>query len=410
VGGSGVGEKILGAVRGHVQSPKGIPMWMYCGAGAFAALVVTIALLQGGSSLPVGVQILLGAITLAPWIPGVPQKWMSLTFVLLSTIPTLMFTWSGGSPLMFGVLALSAARVAIASSLPGAIAYALFAAAIVIGRQFVAHQHFDWVLWKTYLELGVTLGFAARYQRLFIARSRQAREEHAQLAAMEERRGIARDVHDVLAHTLTILMVQLNSARLTLQDDPEAAGEILDQVSQHGRHCLVEIRKTVGLLSEPTRTPGDGGPIDGARGIEELVASYRNAGVEIDLRLDVGMAHLGRLATAPNEVWKAGYRIVQEALANATKHAPGSPVNVWIGVDDAGLHMTLSNLLRPGVVVLELPSGGHGVRGMRERVAAVGGEFSAGPEANMWVVRAELPLVKRPANADQPTATLGRAS
>jgi len=204
--------------------------------------------------------------------------------------------------------------------------------------------------------------------------------------------------------------VQLNSARLTLQDDPEAAGEILDQVSQHGRHCLVEIRKTVGLLSEPTRTPGDGGPIDGARGIEELVASYRNAGVEVDLRLDVGMAHLGRLATAPNEVWKAGYRIVQEALANATKHAPGSPVNVWIGVDDAGLHMTLSNLLRPGVVVLELPSGGHGVRGMRERVAAVGGEFSAGPEANMWVVRAELPLVKRPANADQPTATLGRAS
>ena len=205
-------------------------------------------------------------------------------------------------------------------------------------------------------------------------------------------------------------MVQLNSARLTLHDDPEATGELLDQVSQHGRHCLVEIRKTVGLFSEPNRTPGEAGPVEGAQGIEELVASYRNAGVEVDLRLDVGMAHLGRLAETPNEVWTAGYRIVQEGLANATKHAPGSPVAVRISVDDTGLHMMLSNALRPGVVVLELPSGGHGLRGMRERVAAVGGTFSAGPDANTWVVRAELPLVKRPSEANQAAATLGRAS
>ena len=405
-----MGQKLLGAVRGRVQPPKGIPVWMYCGAGAFAAFVLVVALIQGGSWLPVWLQVVLALVTLAPWIPGIPQKWMPLSFVLVSTIPTLVLTWTGGSPLMFSVLALSAARVAISSTLPASIAYALFAAVIVIGRQFVAHHDFDWVLWKTYLELGLAFGYAARYQRLFIARSRQAREEHARLAAMEERRRIARDVHDVLAHTLTILMVQLNSARLTLQDDPEAAGELLDQVSQHGRHCLVEIRKTVGLLSEPDRTPGEAGPIDGARGIEELVASYRNAGVEVDLRLDVALENLGRLATASNDVWKSGYRIVQEALANATKHAPGSPVKVRIAVDDAGMHMTLSNALQPGVVMFELPSGGHGLRGMRERVAAVGGEFSAGLEGNTWVVRVELPLCRRPIDAEQTPATLGRAS
>ena len=146
--------------------------------------------IAGGSSLPIGVQVLLGLITLGPWIPGIPQKWMSWGFVLMSTVPTLAFTWTGGSPLMFGVLALSAARVAISSSLPASISYGLFATMIVIGRQFVVHHHFDWVLWKTYIELGLALGWAARSRVLLIVRSRQAREEHA----------LARSVGGAAAH------------------------------------------------------------------------------------------------------------------------------------------------------------------------------------------------------------------
>src|SRR4029079_15142458 len=119
-----------------------------------------------------------------------------------------------------------------------------------IGRQFVAHYDFNWLMWKTYVELALALGWAMRSQHLLVLRTRQARDAHSQLAALEERRRIARDVHDVLAHTLTILMVHVNSARLLVHDDPGATSEVLDEVATYGRRCLEEIRRTVGLLSE----------------------------------------------------------------------------------------------------------------------------------------------------------------
>ncbi len=404
-----MGGAVWQSVRGRVQSPESIPMWMHWGAAGFVAFTVAVAMVAGGSSLPLAAQLAFVLALVAPWIPGLRRNWMSWDFVLLSMVPVLALTWTGGSPVFFAVLALSSARVAVSKSLAPSLAYGAGAMAIVFGREFVAHHDLDWMLWKNYVELGVALGWATRNRDLLVARTREANDEHVKLAALDERRRIARDVHDVLAHTLTILMVQLNSARLSVRDDPEGTAELLDEVAQYGRDCLVEIRRTVGLLSETARTPGATGPIEAAKAIEDLVASYRKAGVDVDLRLDVGMVHMGRLAQAPTEVWSAGYRIVQEALANAAKHAPGSHVEVWIGVDDTGLRMECSNALEPGVVVLELPSGGHGVRGMRERVEGVAGTFSAGPEDEAWVVRADLPLSNGAVSTHQ-AATLGRAS
>jgi signal transduction histidine kinase len=188
-------------------------------------------------------------------------------------------------------------------------------------------------------------------------------------------------------------MVHVNSARLSVREDPEETAELLDEVAGYGREALVEIRKTVGLLSGPTNSDGAvGGPIEAADAIEKLVATYRGAGADIDLRLEVDMAYMGLLAQAPAALWKAGYRIVQESLANAVKHAPGSPIIVHIGVDDAGLYVEVSNDIEPGVVMLELPSGGNGVSGMRERALALGGKFSAGLKASRWVVRASMPV------------------
>src|SRR4029079_10102868 len=140
-----------------------------------------------------------------------------------------------------------------------------------IGRQFVAHYDFNWLMWKTYVELALALGWAMRSQHLLVLRHRQARDEHAQLAALEERRAIARDVHDVLSHTLTILMVHVNSARLSVVDDPEGTAELLDEVAGYGREALTEIRRTVGLLSGPTNSErAVGGPIEAADAIESL--------------------------------------------------------------------------------------------------------------------------------------------
>jgi signal transduction histidine kinase len=404
------GTQVLGALRGRVITPKGIPMWVYCGAGAFAATIVTVALATGGSWLPVVVQVPLAVITMWPWIPGIRQKWISLAFVVMSIVPTALLTSTGGSPLLFGLLALSASRVAVSTTLPKSLSYGLLAAGVVIARPLLGYPT-NWMVWKTYVELGLALGWAMRSQRMLVARSREASVEHARLAALEERRRIARDVHDVLAHTLTILMVHLNSARLQVREDPEGTAELLDEVASYGRLCLEEIRKTVGLLSEPPAANVVVGPIETAHAIEDLVAAYRKAGVDVELQLDVEMAHMGLLAEAPNEVWESGYRMVQECLANAVKHAPSAAVLVWIGVDDTGLHMKCSNPLAPGVVRLELPSGGNGLTGMRDRVQSVGGVFAAGlDEDKVWVVQADLPLRKAGAESRSAQTTLGRAS
>ncbi|HET9730177.1 MAG TPA: histidine kinase [Acidimicrobiia bacterium] len=388
-------------------APKGIPMWVYCGAGAFAASLSGVALAQGGSSFPAVVQIPLAVALMIPWIPGVKQQWVSWTFVALSLVPMLALEASGASPLLFGLLALSASRVAVSTTWPRSVLYGLAAIGIVFARIAFGHST-NWPVWKTYVELGLALGWAMRTQRLLIWRTREAGVEHARVAALDERRRIARDVHDVLAHTLTILMVHLNSARLQVLEDPEGTAEVLDEVARYGRSCLEEIRRTVGLLSEPSVEQA-AGPIEAANAIESLVASYRNAGLDVDLRLDVEMAHMGKLASADPAIWAAGYRIVQESLANSTKHAHGARAEVWIGVDDAGLHLRCTNAFVPGVVALEIPNGGNGIIGMRERAVALGGELDAGLVGQQWIVRADLPLNILEAEASTQTS-LGRAS
>jgi signal transduction histidine kinase len=385
---------------------------VYCGAGAFAAVIVGVSLAQGGSWLPLTVQIPLALATLWPWVPGLRQKWFSAAFVVMSLVPTAILTWTGGSPLLFGLMALSASRVANGANLPKSIGYGLSAIAIVLVRPMLGHPT-NWMLWKVYVELGLAMGWAMRSQRQLVARNKQVTREQARLAAFDERRRIARDVHDVLAHTLTIMMVHLNSARLQVREDPEGTAEVLDEVAQYGRVCLEEIRRTVGLLSEP-RESSLGGPIETAHTIEDLAASYRKVGADINLRLDVEMAHMGRLAQAAREVWSTSYRIVQESLANAVKHAPGAAIDIRMHIDDAGLHLRCANALRPGVVTLGLPSGGNGLPGMAERVRAVGGEFDAGPDGvSEWVVRADMPLGARGDGREvkpRPAPSLGRAS
>jgi signal transduction histidine kinase len=404
--------RLIRAYLRRVVPPKGIPLWIQLAASAFAFCVVAVSLLSASSWLPLWAQLVLGAFTLIPWIPGVPQPFVNAQFVLLSLLPTFLLTWTGASPLLFGLVAMSAARVAISTTVPRTALYGLAGVGIVIGRHFVAHYDTHWWMWKTYIELGAMIGIALQRQSLLVQRTREASVEHAQVAALEERRRIARDVHDVLAHTLTILMVHLNSARLAVVEDPEGTAELLDEVASYGREALDEIRRTVGLLSEKPM-PYAGGPMETAKAIEEMVQAYRSAGVDIDLKLDVELAHIGLLAQAPTAMWDTGYRIVQESLANAAKHAPQTQISLGIGLDDSGLRMTCANALRSdeGVVRLELPKGGNGVGGMRERVEGVGGTFSAGVEGTSWVVRAEVPLavIVADAQALRP-ATLGRAS
>ncbi len=391
----------------RIKPPRGIPVAVYFGAIAFVASVAGLALAQGGSWLPLGVQIVLVLVKLHPWTPTVRRRIVSPLYVAESLVPVLLLTWTGGSALFFFVLAMSASRAAIAMSIPRAAAYVAAAAAIVVGRAGLGYSTQCW-LWTTYIELGAVVGVAVKHQQALVRRTKQASKEHAQLAAVDERRRIARDVHDVLAHTLTILMVHLNSARLLVHEDADATAEVLDEVAAYGRQCLEEIRRTVGLLSSEANAPAyTNGPVESAEAIQELVESYRSVGITVELGLDVGMERMNRLAQTPPEIWHVGYRIAQESLANAVKHAPGAAIELWFRVRDNALYMTCTNSFEPGVM-LELPRGGNGLTGMRERVEGVGGAFSAQLHGRKWVVEAELPL----SGADTEIAhtQLGRAS
>jgi signal transduction histidine kinase len=392
----------------RVKPPRGIPVGVYFGAIAFVASVAGFALAQGGSWLPLGVQIVLVLIMLHPWTPTVRRRIVSPLFVVESLVPVLLLTWTGGSVFFFAILAMSASRAGIAMrKLSHTAAYVVAAAAIVIGRAALGYST-QWWLWKTYIELGAVVGVAVKHQQALVRRTKQASKEHAQLAAVEERRRIARDVHDVLAHTLTILMVHLNSARLLVQEDADATAEVLDEVAAYGRRCLEEIRRTVGLLSsQASAADYASGPVESAEAIQELVESYRSAGLSIDLRLEVGMEHMNRLAQTPPEIWHVGYRIAQECLANAAKHAPGAPIELCFRVRDDALHVTCTNSFEPGVM-LELPRGGNGLTGMQERVEGVGGTFSAELQERRWVVDADVPLSGTETKIEH--TQLGRAS
>ena len=121
------------------------------------------------------------------------------------------------------------------------------------------------------------------------------------------------------------------------------------------------------------------------------------------------MEHVGLLANAPTKLWGSAWRIAQESLANAVKHAPGAPITITVDIDDGGLRLQVRNPLPDRVIALDVPSGGHGIDGMQERAALLNGYVEAGAEGNRWNVRAHLPLSPNAKEA-RATKALGRVS
>jgi len=209
------------------------------------------------------------------------------------------------------------------------------------------------------------------------------RESAVARAAAEERLRIARDLHDLVAHGLSGIAVQSSAARLALDAGRfDQARDALAAVEATSRDALTEMRQLLGLLR--SADAGDYGPAPGLHDLAGLVDRLRARGVSVTLSAQ----GLGEL---PDAASLGGYRIVQEALTNAVKHAPGSPVTVDVAAADGALVVTVEN--EAAAQPPPARPGGHGLVGMRERVAALGGELSAGPAADHpgWRVRATIP-------------------
>lgn len=233
------------------------------------------------------------------------------------------------------------------------------------------------------IAFGWMAGVMLQYQRRFLYQERGFQNIRAAQAADEERRRIAREVHDVIAHSLSITLLHLTAARRALQTDRDVdeAVDSLTEAEQLGRQAMADIRRTVGLLDA---RPSKQAPEPGVEDIAGLVGDFVRAG------LDVRYVCPDDLRAVSPAVGLALYRIGQESLANVVKHAPGASASVRVAVDAAAVTLTVDNTLPAGVPAQ--PGKGMGISGMTQRAELLGGRLLAGQHDGGWSVRASIPL------------------
>ncbi|WP_134767323.1 histidine kinase [Nocardioides sp. 1609] len=217
----------------------------------------------------------------------------------------------------------------------------------------------------------------ASRQRVLLAELRAAQAGLAERAAAEERNRIAHELHDVIGHALTVSLLHVTSARLALEEDPAEAAASLAEAERLARQSLAEVRSVVGLMKDA----GAAGPLPGADQLDELVASFVRAGADVDWSVTGDPSHL----TATEGLTL--YRILQEALTNVVRHAPGAPVTARLELVAGRCRVVVDSRAPAGVATAD----GTGLDGMRQRAVALGGELTAGPHDGGWRVEAVLP-------------------
>ncbi|PQM45500.1 Sensor histidine kinase LiaS [Mycobacterium talmoniae] len=230
---------------------------------------------------------------------------------------------------------------------------------------------------------GWLMGILTRIQAGLVVKQQEMQADLAEHAAADERRRIAREVHDVIAHSLSITLLHVTGARHALQQDRDVddAVDALTDAERLGRQAMADIRRTVGLLEDG---PAGTAPEPGIADIGDLIEDYLQAGLRVVLHADGSSDHVSAA------VGLALYRITQESLANIAKHAPDSKATVELAVSPPTARLVIVNEMP--VAVAAVSRGGRGLAGMRQRVELLGGVIDAGPCAQGWSVRAEIPL------------------
>jgi signal transduction histidine kinase len=305
-------------------------------------------------------------------------------------VPVVVAQRSGElEPLMFETVLL-AFVVARWSPLPTAIALGLLTAATPVAVALVQDPSevavAIWIMGTAFPWLtGRALARHGQLAEELVA----TRRELAEQALLAERRQIARDVHDLVGHGLAAVMLQVTSARHVLRRDLAAAEDALRAAEELGRLSMQELRRTVALLRSDDET-GVTPPLPSVDEIPALVEQVRAAGLAVELRMQ------GDLSRIPPGVGLAAYRIAQEALANAARHAPRA--RTVVGVELANGRVAIVAETRGPVAATSTSDRGrqrYGLIGMQERATALGGKFEAGPTRDGWRVSCRLPVGDR---------------
>jgi signal transduction histidine kinase len=345
------------------------------------ALVAAVLTVVGEGFEPT--VIAAAAVALVPWVLVIAGVRIPLPlFAMLAIIPVIpvVATTGIGSAIFLSLAA--ASRVASRSdgrTLVGVVS------GVVLLLPFIPFLlGFEWDNGAVYFAFGaafsVLVGVLLRRSARLADELRLADAELASAAAREERHRIARDVHDLVAHSLTVVVLHVGGARRVLRSDPDAAEKALTDAERVARESLDAIRGAVGLLREDGEAPVL------SLDLERLVTTYRSAGLPISLRID------GTLESQTLAVRVTLYRVVQEALANVARHSsPGALTSVDLVIDEKNVVARIANDHPESSAPPTPGASGYGLLGLREQAASLGGELVSGPQGDTWVVEFRLP-------------------
>ncbi|HEY3511684.1 histidine kinase [Kribbella sp. NPDC051137] len=229
--------------------------------------------------------------------------------------------------------------------------------------------------------------------RLLLEQETIGKSERAERERLQERARIARELHDVVAHHLSVVVVRADSAPHRLADVPDEARAEFAGIADEARASLTEMRRVLRLLREPVDQPQELGPQPGLRDVAELVESTRRAGADVRLTSELPSGF-------DPAVELTAYRVVQEGISNAVRHALHAVVEVAVRRSAGELEVTVQNAKPPRPVV-PAPGSGQGLAGMRERVALVDGTVRTGPTPEGgYLVQAVIPVGQEVAGGD----------
>jgi len=329
-----------------------------------------------GARVEVG---LLSAVVVAALLPPVPWPVLAVA----TYVPAVLLVARGhGEGLTFLLIVAVSALVLRCDDRWARLVLGTVAVAVPPVLQLVAPTEWGWPFWTGGILVSWLSAEQLRRYRALVEQLRATRERLAEQAVQLERRRIAAELHDLVGHSLGVLLLHVTGARRRIPDDPGGATEALLRAESIGRSGLAEIRRGVAALRTGTDTALV--PASTAADVPDLVASTAAAGCPVTLTVT------GELSAVEPLTGLAVYRVVQESLANAARHAAGAAVSVALTVGPGAVEVCVRD--RGGPPGPRGPAG-VGLVGMRERVQAMGGTFEAGPTGGGWQVRAVLPGV-----------------
>ncbi|MFF3571459.1 sensor histidine kinase [Nocardia jiangxiensis] len=391
------------------RDPKQMRLWFDVSIGVVAAILFSVAwpTLHLTHQVPAAAQ---------PFIAGLA----ALPLVLIRVNPALGWAISAGSallialaiphqpgndlpfqvvhilvffPLLFAVAVRAHVQIVLVAWVSSAL---LFATTMAGADASVASSAFGWPIAMTGLVLfGLLVRWLVLSRRALVEQEEVSELERARRTVLEEKARIARDLHDVVAHHMSMVVVQAQTAPYRIADVSPAARAEFESIGSSARDALNEVRSMLGVLRSDGQLP-DHAPQPAAADVLPLLEGARRAGVPLDWTVE------GPLHTVPDTVGLALYRIVQESLSNASRHAPHAAVQASLTVDEHFVNLLVVNA--PG----ESPADGTpgtGIAGMRARAEYIGGTLTAEPRPDGgFEVSARLPAT--PSAITTPSALL----